>query len=355
LQPLLILPWLAAGLAAQTLPPSALAPQTGQARDFLAAEAAYEKETQLRPSPLAWQRLGLSRHLQNKFDSAIPAFRSAIQLDPALWTSHLFLGICLYRTNRFEEAESSLQIANRLAPPRDPGRDDLEFWLGATLVARRNPLAGLQFLERLLTRNPKHTGALELATRAYAEASIALWNDVAERDFESPAGWEVHGHALQSEGNASKAIEAFRRSRQLAPHRPGPGLALGFLLLREGKPQEAFTVLAAEAKLPASAPEARFYAGLAAMQLKNYPAAIPLLRAAAKNRPANPEIPLALAQVYLALAQPTAAVPAAQRAVALAPRSPAAHEILLAVLELAGLSPAAAQERLRWQSLPPQP
>ncbi len=199
MQPLFILPWLAAGLAAAQTPPlSALAPQTGQARNFSAAEAAYEQEIKLRPSALAWQRLGLARHLQNKFDSAIPAFRSALKLDPTLWTSHLFLGICLYRTNRFEEAESSLQIADRLAPPRDPGRDELEFWLGATLVARRNPLAGLQFLERLLARNPKHTGALELATRAYAEASTALWNDVAEQDFESPAGWEVHGHALQS-------------------------------------------------------------------------------------------------------------------------------------------------------------
>src|SRR5262249_57245283 len=72
--------------------------------DLPAAEKAYENELKVRPTAGTWQRLGLVRHLQNNFEAAIPALREATRLDPSLWTSHLFLGICLYRTNQFAQA-----------------------------------------------------------------------------------------------------------------------------------------------------------------------------------------------------------------------------------------------------------
>jgi len=340
---------------ARTAPQLDLARKAEIAGNLAAAEAAYEEELKKRPSADTWQRLGLVRHLQNKFESAIPAFRSAVDRNPSLWTSHLFLGICLYRTNRFEEAESALRKANRLAPLQHQGRDELEFWLGATLIARQQSLAGLYWLERLLVRNAKHAGALELATRTYTETASGLWNDVAERHFETPAGWEVHGYAMESEGNLPRAVDAFLQSQTLAPRRAGPGLAIGRLLLREGKAKEAFDILQAEMKLSGSAPETGFHAGLAAIQLEDYAAAVPALNAAEKGLRRNPEIPLALAQVQLALARPQEAAEAAKRAVALAPQSAAAHELLLAALQKAGLDDDASKERERWEGISRQP
>src|SRR2546430_14813003 len=115
-----------------------------------AAEKAYENELKVRPAAGTWQRLGLVRHLQNTFDAASQAFREATRLDPSLWTSHLFLGICLYRTNQFAQALSALEKAQRGAPRNQPGEDELDYWLGATRIALKRPLAGLQSLERLL-------------------------------------------------------------------------------------------------------------------------------------------------------------------------------------------------------------
>ena len=215
------------------LPAARRAEQTG---DLPAAEKAYETELKIRPAAGTWQRLGLVRHLQNKFEPAIEAFREATRLDPALWTSHLFLGICLYRTNQFATALSALEQAQRVAdghaPPGAAGRDELDYWLGATRIALKQPLAGLQSLERLLARNPKHVEALELAVRTYADLGSALWNEVAERNFETALGYEVHGHALESEGNLEGALEAYRQSKALSPQRVGPGLAIGRVLLR---------------------------------------------------------------------------------------------------------------------------
>lgn len=329
--------------------PQVSARQAELAGDLPVAEKAYEAEVKARPSAATWQRLGLVRHLQNKFEAAVPAFREAVRLDSSLWTSHLFLGICLYRTNQFDAALAAVEEADRIAPRDQPGRDEVDYWLGATRIAMRRQLAGLQSLERLLERNPKHVEALELATRTYADSGSRLWNGVAERSFETAPGYEVHGYALESEGNSKDALEAFRMAKALGPKRAGPGLGIGRLLLREQKAEEALAVLKQELTLAGAHPETFYYAGLAAIQLGRFAEAAPHMETAARWARHNPEAPLALAQIHLALRDPAQAVDAARQAVAIAPASVAAHEILTAALMQAGLTAELTEERRRWQ------
>lgn len=326
-------------------------PQADPSQNHAAAEAAYWAAVKTRPTAELWQRLGLVRHLQNKFELAITAFQSALAINSNLWTARLFLGIGLYRTNRFEEAEASLRHADRLAPLDATGRVDVDFWLGAALIARQQPIEGLRHVEKVLARVPKHLEALELATRTYADAASALWNEVAEKHFETAAGWEVHGHALESEGNLPRAIEAFRRSQAMDPKRAGPGLKIGQLLLREGKAKEALEQLRRELERMGAEPETGLYAGLAAIQSADFASALPLLTAAEKKQPRNAEIPLALTQAYLALGRTRDAVTAARRAIQLAPTSEAAHELLVVALSQMESAEELSQERLRWEQL----
>ena len=107
--------------------------------------------------------------------------------------------------------------------------------------------------------------ALELTVRTYADLGSALWNDVAERNFETAPGYEVHGHALESEGNIDGALEAYRQSKALSPRRDGPGLAIGRLLLRKGRAEEALAALNEELTLAPGDPETSFAAGLAGL------------------------------------------------------------------------------------------
>lgn len=317
--------------------------------DLAAAERIYEAELQKNPSAELWHRLGLVRHLQNKYASAIPAFQQALRLDPRLWTAHLFLGIGYYRTNQFPAALESLQAADRAAPPSGQGRDEVDYWMGATQIALKRPLAGLRSLERLLARQPEHSEALELATQAYSDVSSALWNGVAERNFESPSGYEIHGHALEAEGNLPGALASYRKARELAPDRPGPGREIGRLLLWEGKAEEALVELERESKLSPSDPRTAYYFGLAAIQLSRWEDAIPALEMAVRWIPHDSEPAMALAQVYLATKNVDGAVAAAQRAVSAAPKSQAAHELLVAALSAAGDTAGVERERSRWR------
>lgn len=317
--------------------------------DLPSTERALEDTVKLQPTAAAWERLGLVRHLQNKYAEAIPAFREAVRLDAKLWTSHLFLGIGLYRTNQFGDALKALETADRLAPKVHTGRDELDFWLGAAHIVTGNALRGLRRLESILERDPRNVQALELAVRTYADMSAAAWNEVAEKHFDSAAGWEVHGHALESEGDRAGALDAFRRSKQLNPKRAGPGYAIGRLLLMKGDAKEALTVLEGEARLGAADPEVYYYAGLAATQLERFVEAAAWLDRAMHWADRNPEAAVALAQVYLSLGDGEKAIRAAQRAVEIDPSSAAAHEILVAALSQAGRVEESAAEQRRWQ------
>ena len=317
--------------------------------DVTLAEA--EAQTRLQPSSANnWQRLGLARYLQNQIDKAIPAFEQALKLDPKLWPSHLFLGASRYRLNQFREALEALRQADRLAPPVGQGRDDLDYWLGASLIAARNPIEGLAALERLLARSPQHVAALQLATETYAEASVSLWNAIAEQAFDSSAGQEVHGYALENQGNRKGALQAFEEAARLAPGRPGPGTAIARLKLREGDLAGARQAIERELKLEPSSADANLFAGLLAVAENSPLEAASRLRKASTWLPGNEEPLLALVQVYLSSQQFTEALAVARRAVALDPNSAASHELLVAALAALQDTAGVAAERERWRN-----
>lgn len=319
------------------------------AGDLAATEKSLEELTRKQPTADLWQRLGLARHLQNRYETAIPAFREAIRLNPNLWTSHLFLGIGLYRTNQFPLALESLNRADRLAPRSHAGRDDLDYWLGATRIALKQPMAGLRSLEVLLARNPRHPDALELVTQTYADLGTSLWNQVAEKHFDTAPGREVHGHALEDEGNRAAAIVAYRESKAMNEKRAGPRLELARLLFQDEKAGEALALLKEESSISID-PQVSLFAGMAAMQTGSVDAAIPWLEESSRWSSSGADAALALAQIRLSRKE-TKAIDAARRAVQLAPDSQAAHELLLAALAQANDRNAIADEEKRWSAI----
>lgn len=310
--------------------------------DLAAVERAAAQLVSTQPTAENWQKLGLARYLQGRFEPAITALSEAVGRDSKLWTSHLFLGISQYRTNQFAHALAALERASRLAPTVAPGRDDVDYWLGATRIALRQPLGGLEALERLLARNPRHLQALQLSAETYAETASTLWNRVADRAFDTPAGQEVHGYALESEGNRAGAIEAFRSSLSLAPQRPGSGAALGRLLLSSGDAAAAADALRRELQNDPASPEANLYLGLWALRENQVEQARRSLEIASAWLPGDEEPLLALCQAHLALGAAGPAVAAARSAVEADGHSLAGHELLLAAL-------AAANDRAGWE------
>ena len=172
---------------------------------------------------------------------------------------------------------------------------------------------------------------------------------MAERAFETAAGQEVHGKALESEGNRQGAIEAFARSLALSPKRVGPGAAIGRLLLSAGDLSPARAAIEKELQNDSSSPEGNLYAGLLALREGRAAEAVKPLRTATAWMPENEEPALALCQAFLALGQGKDAVAAARQAVNADGKSVASHELLVAALGAVGDQEGIEQEKERWE------
>jgi tetratricopeptide (TPR) repeat protein len=205
------------GQQTSSAPDLSAARRAEQAGDFAAAEAIYVQLVSQRPDAALYQRLGLVRHMQNKFGSAVEAFKQAVKLDASLWSSHLFLGIDLYRMNQFDEADAHLAIANQL----HPGEPEIMFWSGATKLARHDFMAGFEILESVLERNPSNSEVLRMLAESYASFGTSLLNEVGEKYPNSPAGLIVQGKAFEFEGAYGPALDSYRAALNLAPGRPG--------------------------------------------------------------------------------------------------------------------------------------
>jgi tetratricopeptide (TPR) repeat protein len=181
------------------------------------AESIYSALVRSHPDANVYQRLGLVRHLQNKFSEAADAFTKAVQLNPQLWPSHLFLGMDLYRMSQFPDALEHLQTADRL----QPNQSEIRFWLAATNLALHNYLPGLQMLEDVLKTNSAKTEVLKLLAESYADYGTQLLNQVAEKYPDSAAGLEVQGRAFEFEGSYDAALQAYRKAAAKDPARLG--------------------------------------------------------------------------------------------------------------------------------------
>lgn len=195
----------------------AAASQAERSGDLASAERGYEKALSGRQDPAVYERLGLVRHLQNKFAEAIPAFSQALKLQPDRWASRLFLGIDLYRTNEFERALVELQRADKL----HPNNFEVQFWLGTTQLALKHYLPGLEILEKLLHEKPDNLEILKLLAESCAALAATLLNHVADVYPNTPAGLEVHAQALEFEGANDAALQVYRELQRRDPSRPG--------------------------------------------------------------------------------------------------------------------------------------
>jgi tetratricopeptide (TPR) repeat protein len=216
---LVALLWAAVLFGQQRDPDSDLAAarQAEQAKQFGTAEQIYEQLLAVRPDAELYQRLGLVRHMQNKFSTAAEAFRQALKLSPDLWGSRLFLGIDLYRVNQFEDADVQLMAANRLRP----NEPEILFWSGATKLARHDYMVGAEILEKLLERDPSNAEVLRMLAESYATFGTSLLDDVGNRYPNSAAGLIVQGKAFEFEGTYGPAKEAYEAALALKPDRPG--------------------------------------------------------------------------------------------------------------------------------------
>src|SRR3954447_25502225 len=77
---------------------------------------ALEKAIAEHPSAAAYDALGAHFAARNHFSCAIPAFESAIRLDPDSWQGHYNLGVALLTSGHTQRAADELKTAVKFSP-----------------------------------------------------------------------------------------------------------------------------------------------------------------------------------------------------------------------------------------------
>ena len=195
-----------------------------QRRDFQAAAALYQDYLKEHPdtAPIL-QRLGLVEYLSNRFNAAIGPLSKALELDPSLWGSALYLGMSYYRVGRFREAVTMLQRALALKP----GVAETEFWLGCSLLADRQPEAAVPHLLQAQQDANWSEQAESMLIKAYRKAAEASYDRIAAIAPDSDRVHLVKARLLQWKGLNNGAVWESKQALERNPNLEGAHRIIG--------------------------------------------------------------------------------------------------------------------------------
>ena len=157
----------------------------------------------------------LGRHYDSDLDDAEQAarwFREALNRNPNYARARSYLGNCLERLGRTEEAEAAYRASASL-PSSQLG-------LARLRLAAGDSASALLFVDKALADDPADSAAFKLAARLYTKlnrprnAAHALESAAALAPRDASTQYQLY-RAWQSLGNATKASAAFREFERL--------------------------------------------------------------------------------------------------------------------------------------------
>jgi tetratricopeptide (TPR) repeat protein len=192
------------------------AQQAEKHQDYQAASLQYEDILKQQPKlAIIRQSLAITYHLQNRYTDAISEFQRALQLDPAMWGSWLFLGMDYYKTNQFSLAldplEKSISLNAKIAEP------EARFWLGVTYSALGRPEDAVRELRRDLVLKPGNQDVLYHLIKTYDQAAASAFERLGEPDPGSAAVSLLQAERFMDENRGDLAGLQYRRAVELRP------------------------------------------------------------------------------------------------------------------------------------------
>ncbi len=207
------------------------------AKDFDQASKEYRAAIRLAPSAELYEKLGLTRFMAGDFGAGGEAFQQAIRREPERWTSQLFTGICLYRTNRFREALPHLERAFEL----NPQHTETRYWLGCTHRALGDYHRAADALHAALEKEPENIDILYTLAQSYLDVATLLLKRLGPHDPEDKRRQALDElHRLRSdllESNESwqqsvRRLEVLEKQFSAAVNAPTPDAEALYVLHR---------------------------------------------------------------------------------------------------------------------------
>jgi tetratricopeptide (TPR) repeat protein len=305
------------------------------------AEAAWKAVVKAQPrNAQAFAHLGLVQARQEHYPEAIANYRKAKALNPGIPQLNLNLGLALFKSGSFREAEREFELELK-GHPSDAEAKHLTTLAGMSYYGAHDYAAAVPFLKQAAAEDSRNLELLLALAHCYLwtkqfDATMGIYKEILEIDPDSAEADMIAGEALDEKGDNAGAVQQFRAAEKANPKEPNVHFGLAYLLWAQKRYEEAIPEFEAELANDPKNYQAMIYLGDTYTQMNDFEHARKVLEVAAKYEDAMPLIHLDLGIVYQETGNAETAQRELKRTVALEPDNVNAHFRLAKVYQAMG-------------------
>jgi tetratricopeptide (TPR) repeat protein len=322
-------------LVALAAPSGAQAPPINQQRttalqleengQFVEAEAAWHAAIQVHPNDAdAYAHLGLLQSRQEHYGAAVPLYRKALALNPAMPGVRLNLGLALFKTGALKAAIDTWTPLTKAAASSPEEAVRLNILMGMAHYGLGEYSAAVPYLRKVTAADPQdiHYRLMLAQSCMWSEqfqCVLDTYHQILDLNAESAEADMLAGEALDQMQNHQGALEQARAAVKADPKAPNAHFFLGYMLWSDNEFEDAAQEFQAElVNVPDSAQSLAYLAD-AYIHLGKHDEALPLAEKAVQIDPAGVKAHVDLGILYADRGRQEDAVREFKSAIKLAP------------------------------------
>jgi tetratricopeptide (TPR) repeat protein len=327
-----------------------------QQDDNAGAETAWRALLKADPANAeAYAHLGFLEARQGHYTEAVPLYRQALTLDPAMPSLRLNLGLSLFKADALKEAIETLIPLLSSEPPSSPEVQRLNVLIGMAYYGLGENAAAVPYLRAAAARDPQSlqlrlTLAQSCMKSKQFQCVLDVYQEILTLNAESAEADLLAGEALEEMKDDPGAIQQFRAAVRANDKEPNVHFSLGYLLWKLKQYREAAHEFEAELANVPNHVQALTYLGDTEMRLQD-PQATPHLLEAVRIEPGMKLAHLDLGILYSDAGRRDDAFRELRKAAALSPNDVDVHWRLGRLYQAAGMKDEAKAEFDKTRSL----
>jgi tetratricopeptide (TPR) repeat protein len=257
--------------------------QQGKNVEAEAAWRAFLKDHPSNPEPYA--HLGLLEARQEHYKEAVPLYRKALAMNPAMPGLRMNLGLALFKGGELKQAILEFKPLLKNQPPSSPEGQRLNTLVGMAHYELGEYAAAAPYLKQAAAHDAQNL-PLRLAlahsclwSKQY-QCVLDTYHEILMLNAESAEADMLAGEALDEMKDTPGAIQQFRAAVKTNPREPDAHYGLGYLLWIQKQYPEAASEFQAELDNNPDHVQALTYLGDTQIRLKHTEEARPLLEKA---------------------------------------------------------------------------